>query len=262
MADEASYDSYGRRIEEKKTRHVVKYIVLTIVAGAIIVGIAMLVWHFWAKKKRRPNMNPTPSHTTPAPNPHVVEMGHPKPAPNTAPIAAPRPALLKASKLWTPDELAYLEVLDTDSMSRLFVETIDQTSLEIRGKHGHVQMLAMPGDDPACPCKATSASIIVMIYQDQCPTCRASAPLFAAAAKLVADYHQSNPSTPILKFAVIDYADVPIYVTNHLPKETPSFLLYDAADDLVQRVNISDLAVLTEQIFGYYNHLTEKTSAM
>lgn len=255
--------------EQKKQRSTFKTIIYVVLGVALFAGLGLVIWRLMATMKRK---RKSQHHLAP-PEPHVVNMGIPRESmtehhsaswtasqieqAKAAEADAVRhrdAAELKALKLWTADQLEYMQVMDSDSMSRLFVETIDQTSLEIRRNHGKLQILAMPGDSPECPCRATRASIIIMIYQDKCSSCHAAAPLYSSAAKIVAGMHRDNPSLGLLKFGVIDYHDLPVYIANHVPKETPAFLIYDATTDVVEVADISDLATLAEQITGHYKY--------
>lgn len=241
-------ESYMRSRQKPKSN---KRTIFIIVAVMLLVGLIAVLFYKYFKKSSKASQKPSKTKPAPPPNPHVVEMGHPRDT-TTAPKQF-KEAEMKAMTLWTTTDMAYLGVLDSDTMSKLFVESIDRTTLELRHPLGAKIISEMPGRSN--PMTLSQASLMIMVYQSNCGVCLASAPLFAAAAKAVEQSHMENPTTPPLKFAVVDYHDIPVYITNHLPRETPAFILYDGKDDLVKIVNVADLATLSEQIVLYYeNH--------
>lgn len=158
-------------------------------------------------------------------------------------------AIVKARKLWSCDELDRMDVFSASDLTHMIQETDDRSNLIVRpcASEHHIHEKAA--------CVDKSSVIIIMAYQESaCPSSIASAPLFASAATHIARKRATvGCDRPNVRLGVVDYHDIPVYVSNHLPKQTPAFFMYDPKIGTVKVADFPDLAQLQEQIVALYD---------
>ena len=249
----------SRESEKKRPNWVI--IVLSVI---VIGGIGLLIYKLLTNYRREKCSNKDSAPEPQVPSAHHGEGTHnpqqPHPVMHQFPIAQqPGKSLsvIKAEQLFGVEAMKHLEVLNMASMASLIVQTPDLTSIEL-ARDGQAQIRQMVGMQPL-PYKHKDAMVMIMIYTStgNCPTCQAAAPKFTRAAVSAQLFYSKTPNAPLFKFAVIDYADMPIYMAKHF-SVAPSFLFYNPVDKAIERANVKDLNLLDSRIMGLYKSISDQ----